>query len=96
MNTVGEAFKPRKTHAVAHVGHRIFLHGGHDGERWMGDVVHVLDASMFRLCARVVCTPSHAVHAGMPSMLVLALSPTRATCASCTPLMRLRIICFCS
>jgi hypothetical protein len=42
LTPAGESFKARKTHAVARVGKRIFLLGGHDGSNWMGDM-HVLD-----------------------------------------------------
>lgn len=39
---IGEAFKPRKTHAVGLVGARLFLFGGHSGTDWCSDL-HVLD-----------------------------------------------------
>lgn len=41
---IGEAFKPRKTHAVGLVGARLFLFGGHSGTDWCSDL-HVLDMS---------------------------------------------------
>lgn len=50
--TAGACFSARKTHAVGRVGTRVFLFGGHDGNRWMGDL-HILDLSgIIRSAAR--------------------------------------------
>jgi hypothetical protein len=42
ITPLGDSFKARKTHAVGRVGSKIYLYGGHDGERWLGDL-HVFD-----------------------------------------------------
>lgn len=41
-NVHGKLPKPRKTHALALVGTRMFLFGGHDGDDWLRDF-HMLD-----------------------------------------------------
>ena len=38
----GRLPKPRKTHAMASIGNKVFLFGGHDGEEWLKDF-HLLD-----------------------------------------------------
>jgi len=44
LNAQGEPMRARKTHAVARVGARLYVFGGHDGDKWLGDM-HVLDLS---------------------------------------------------
>ena len=39
----GKLPSPRKTHSAAAVGSRFFMLGGHDGDRPLGQVVHVLE-----------------------------------------------------
>jgi hypothetical protein len=48
----GRLPKARKTHAMAAIGTKVYLFGGHDGEEWLKDF-HVLEMGALCACARL-------------------------------------------
>ena len=56
-NIQGKLPKPRKTHAMALVGSRLYLFGGHDGDDWLRDF-HLLDIEpLVRMSKPVLTVP---------------------------------------